>query len=71
MCICTRFTCALELAALPTNIVSVRSPTVREGLKTKPMIALKVFRLIFSSPDLIAVMNPQGCGFWNDAKAHE
>ena len=35
MCICTRFTCAPELTALPNN-------------KTKPSIAIEVLRLIFS-----------------------
>jgi hypothetical protein len=71
MCICTRFICALELAALPNNIVNVRSPTVREGLITEPTIELKPFLLIFIAPDLSAAMKPHGCGFWNDARAHE
>ena len=33
--------------------------------------ARKVLRLISFLLILIAVMNPYGCGFWNDANAHE
>lgn len=39
MCICTRFTCAAELTALPNN-------------STKPSIAIEILRLIFS-PDVV------------------
>ena len=58
MCICTRFTCALERGALPNT-------------STKPNTANNKLRLISHLPDLIAVMNPHLCGFWNDARTHE